>query len=515
MKVSGAEGMTIRIFTLGLAMILALGAGAQAHADDAAKPDSGSAADSKGKDAIDLPLFPADATVKQTIRIGKGALNYTATVGSLPVRDDKGKKIGEVVFTAYVLAGQDPGSRPVTFAFNGGPGAASVYLNLGAVGPKHVPFGGQGDTPSTSAQLVDNPDTWLDMTDLVFIDPIGTGFSRSLVSDDESKKHFYAMKVDISYLSRIVYDWLQKNGRMASPKYLVGESYGGFRAPRIAHYLQTVQGVGISGIVMLSPYLDGNFENDDDTSPMGWAVRLPSMAAAKLEREGKLSPEALQPVEEYARTSFLNDYMRGPKDEAATTRIVGRISDLLGVDPALAQTMGGRVDTQTLLRELYRRQGKVGSRYDINVTTYDPFPFSYQARTGGDEDPILDGVIAPTTSAMVDFDTRVVGWKVEGAYHALSSDVGKNWTFEDVTPESVTDLRQAMAIDPRMKVLIAHGYTDLSCPFFASQLIIDQMPAMGDANRIRLAIYPGGHMFYSRPDSRAALHRDVAAIYAR
>ena len=507
--------MNIRNLALGLTMVLVLGLGANAHAaDDAAKPDS-AAADKKDKDALDLPPFPADASVKQSIRIGKGALNYTATVGSLPIRDDKGKKIGEVVFTAYTLTGQDPTTRPVTFAFNGGPGAASVYLNLGAVGPKHVSFGGQGDTPSTSAQLVDNPDTWLDMTDLVFIDPIGTGFSRSLVGDDEAKKHFYTMKTDISYLSRIVYDWLQKNGRMASPKYLVGESYGGFRAPRIAHYLQTTQGVGISGIVMLSPYLDGNFDADDDTSPMGWAMRLPSMAAAKLERDGKLSAATLQPVEEYARTQFLTDYMRGPRDQAATDRLETKIVDLLGVDPALARTMGGRVDTQTLLRELYRREGKVGSRYDINVTAYDPFPFSYRARTGGDEDPILDGVIAPTTSAMVDFDTRIVGWKVEGAYHALSNEVGEKWSFEDVTPESVTDLRQAMAIDPKMKVLIAHGYTDLSCPFFASQLIIDQMPAMGDPGRIRLALYPGGHMFYSRPDSRAALHRDAATVYAR
>ena len=508
--------MNIRVWAFGLAMMIAVGAGMTARADDAAaKPDTAPAADKKDKDALDLPPFPADASVKQSIKIGKGALNYTATVGSLPVRDEKGKKIGEVVFTAYTLAGQDPTTRPVTFAFNGGPGASSVYLNLGAVGPKHVPFGGQGDTPSTSAALVDNPDTWLDMTDLVFIDPIGTGFSRSLVGDDETKKHFYTMKTDISYLSRIVYDWLQKNGRMASPKYLVGESYGGFRAPRIAHYLQTTQGVGISGIVMLSPYLDGDFGNDDDTSPMGWAVRLPSMAAAKLERDGKLSAETLGPVEEYARTQFLTDYMRGPRDEAATTRLETRIVDLLGVDPTLAHSMGGRVDTQTLLRELYRREGKVGSRYDINVTRYDPFPFSYKARTGGDEDPILDGIIAPTTSAMVDFDTRIVGWKVEGAYHALSNEVGDKWSFEDVTPESVTDLRQAMAIDPKMKVLIAHGYTDLSCPFFASQLIIDQMPAMGDAGRIRLALYPGGHMFYSRTDSRAALHRDVATVYGR
>src|SRR5215467_7232558 len=472
-----------------------------------------SKAEAEKKDALELPALPADASIKQSVRGVRGPLNYTATVGSLPVRDEKGKKIADVVFTSYLLDGQNPATRPVTFAFNGGPGAASVYLNFGAIGPKRVPFGGQDDVPSSPVQLVDNPDTWLDFTDLVFIDPVGTGFSRSLVNDEESKTHFFKMRSDIAYLSQIVYDWLQRNGRMASPKFIAGESYGGFRAPRLTHMLQTTRGVGISGMVMVSPYLDGNLESDDDTSPMGWAVRLPSMAAARLERDGKLTPSTLQPVEEYARSEFIVDYLRGPADAAATARIIAKVTELVGADPALVKSMGGRVDTQTLLRELYRREGKVGSRYDINVTTFDPFPFSHRPRTGGGGDPILDRIIAPTTSAMVDFVTRVVGWKVDGAYRALSYDVSSKWSFEDTVPESVTELRQSLAIDPRMKALIAHGYTDLSCPFFASRLIVDQMPPNTIANRLQLAIYPGGHMFYSRPDSRAALHRDAAMLY--
>ena len=501
--------MKARAFVLaGAVAVFALIAGATTSTQEPSK-----AADAEKKDAIELPPLPADASVKQSIRGARGLLNYTAAIGSLPVRDEKGKKIADVVFTSYLLADQDVATRPVTFAFNGGPGAASVYLNLGAIGPKHVPFGAENDVPSAPVQLVDNPDTWLDFTDLVFIDPVGTGFSRSLVSDDEAKKRFFTMKSDISYLSRIVYDWLQKNGRMASPKFIVGESYGGFRAPRLTHMLQTTRGVGVSGMLMVSPYLDGNLENDDDTSPMGWAVRLPSMAAARFEREGKLTASALQPVQEYARSEFIVDYLRGPGDAAATGRLISRVTELLGADPALVKSMGGRVDTQTLLRELYRREGKVGSRYDINVTTFDPFPFSYAPRTGGGQDPILDRIIAPTTSAMVDFVTRVVGWKVDGVYHALNYDLNSKWSFEDAVPESVTDLRQALAIDPRLKALIVHGYTDLSCPFFASRLIIDQMPPKAIGNRLQLAVFPGGHMFYSRPDSRAALHGSAAALY--
>ena len=172
------------------------------------------------------PPLPADAHAEQSIQMDGKTLHYTATVGTLAVRDSKGALSGEVVFTSYIMEGKD---RPVTFAFNGGPGAASVYLNLGAIGPKKVAFGAEGQSPSDPATMTDNPGTWLDFTDLVFIDPIGTGFSRSLVPIDDAKKEFYGPDQDIAYLSKCVYDWLVKNGRLESRKYIVGESYGGYR----------------------------------------------------------------------------------------------------------------------------------------------------------------------------------------------------------------------------------------------------------------------------------------------
>jgi len=165
----------------------------------------------------------------------------------------------------------------------------------------------------------------------------------------------------------------------------------------------------------------------------------------------------------------------------------------------------------TFLRELYRDQGKLPSVYDSNVTVWDPYPWSQQQRAG---DPILSVIVATTTSAMVDFTTRTVGWKAEGRYNALSDDVNANWEqgwFQSV--ESVADLRQAVAADPKMKVLIVHGYDDLSCPYFASKLIVDQMPPMGDPGRVRLSLYPGGHMFYSRPSSQQAFRKDVMQLY--
>ena len=237
-----------RILTsISIAATLAFSA-APALADDA--PAKG---DDKAK--IELPPMSPDKSVQQTINLDGRALRYTATVGHIDVHDDKGKTIGQVVYTAYTVPSRGY-SRPVTFAFNGGPGASSVFLNMGAIGPKRVNFGVQGDSPSDPAVLHDNPSSWLGFTDMVFIDPIGTGFSRSLEDEDATKKDFYDAKTDIQYLSRVVYDWLVKNGRLTSNKYLIGESYGGFRVPKLAYYLQSRMGVGVSGIVMVSPYLD-------------------------------------------------------------------------------------------------------------------------------------------------------------------------------------------------------------------------------------------------------------------
>ena len=476
-----------------------------AFAADTHKP---AAAEPAGNDGFQLPPFPADAHVTQTTTVDGRTLKYTVTVGSLPVRDEKGKKTGEVVFTAYTIPGK---SRPVTVALNGGPGASSVYLNFGAIGPKKVDFGVAGDTPSEPPTLHDNPGTWLGFTDLVFIDPIGTGYSRALVDDKQATKDFYSTDADIKYLSRIMYDWLVKNGRMNSRKYYVGESYGGFRGPRITEYLQTRLGVAMNGVVLLSPYLDPAASDDENVSPLPWMLTLPSIAAAHLEREHKLTPEAMAGVIEYTRGEYASDLMRGRSDPQATDRVVKKVTELTGLDPLFVKRSGGRLETQAYLREVFRAEGKLGSRYDSNVTAWDPFPYAPHQRTG---DPILNGIIAPTTSAMVNFVTQTVGWKIDARYNALSYEVNKLWhEDDDANKGSVSQLRESVANDPGLRVLIAHGWNDLSCPFMASVLIVDQMPAMGDPTRVQVKEYPGGHMFYAREDSQAALTSDVRTLY--
>jgi carboxypeptidase C (cathepsin A) len=521
--------MSLRPLASVLALVLLLGAltptalGAK-EKDDAAKTadakapaDAKTATDAKGDEDLKLPPFPEDKTVKQSIQLGGRTLNYNATVGSLPVLDEKGKKIADVMFIAYTVPG--PG-RPVTFALNGGPGAASVYLNLGAIGPKRVQFGSDGDSPSDPATALDNPGTWLDFTDLVFIDAVGTGFSRALVKDDEAKKRFYNTKADIEYLSRVIFDWLNKNERMTSRKYFVGESYGGFRGPRITYYLQSRLGVAMNGVVLVSPFLDPGASLDRELSPLPWMLTLPTISAANLERQGKLTDERMAAVIEYTRTEYVTDLLKGHSDPQALERIVTRVTDLSGLDPTFVRRAGGRLETQAYLREVFRAEGKLGSRYDSNVTSWDPFPFS---PTQLNNDPILDSIIAPTTTAIVDFITHGVGWKYTGRYNALSYEVNQLWNDADqaergeagdgILHGSVKELREAVAVDPKLNVLIVHGWSDLSCPFMASILIADQMPIMGDRHRVRVKEYAGGHMFYSRGASQLALRADALKMY--
>jgi carboxypeptidase C (cathepsin A) len=464
-----------------------------------------------------LPL-PPDASVAQMVTVNGKTLRYRAAVGTIPVynRPDPNKpeiKTGEVVVTSYTLDGvPDKADRPVTFALNGGPGASSVYLNFGAIGPKHIRFAEQGDSPSDPARLMDNPGTWLPFSDLVFIDPIGTGFSRSLVSPADTKKLFYSTTPDIEYLSRVIYDWLVKNSRLPSRKYLVGESYGGYRGPRITHYLQSQLGVAMNGVVLVSPYLNPWISSNGEISPLPWMMTLPAITAAHLEREHQLTPARMAEVIAYTRGQYVTDLLAGRSDPAATPRLVKKVTELTGLDPAFVKHSGGRLETSAYLREVHREKNEIGSVYDSNVTTPDPFPFSSGQRSS---DPILEAIIAPTTTAMVDWVTRVVGWKTAARYYALSYDVNAQWDRDRVLEHgSTADLREAVAADPKLRVLIAHGWDDLSCPFMGSVLTVDEMPVMGDPQRVAVHEYPGGHMFYTRPGSQSVFMKDVEAMIA-
>jgi carboxypeptidase C (cathepsin A) len=497
--------MTFRALLVPTFLLSCLPAVAQRQHDQPPAAD-GSAAPAKAPATHPDP-FPANKSTPQTITVNGHALHYTATVGTITLKSDDAtaKPTGEVMYIAYTLdQPKDAPSRPVTFALNGGPGASSVYLNLGAIGPKHVAFANAGDSPSDPATLTDNPGTWLDFTDLVFIDPIGTGFSRSLVDEAETKKLFYAPTPDIEYLSLVIYQWLVQNDRLLDKKYLVGESYGGYRGPRVTHYLQSQLGVAMNGVVLVSPYLNPTF-GDGNLSPIPWMITLPSITAANLERQNKLTPEAMQQVIAYTRGDYAAALLKGRSDPAATQQMIEHVTEMTGLDPNFVKYSGGRLETSAYLREVHRAQGLIGSVYDSNVTSPDPFPYSpYQESN----DPLLESIIAPTTTAMVDFITHTVGWKTDARYNALSEEVNRQWDRQSgLRLGAVADLREAVAADPKLRVLIVHGWNDLSCAFMGSVLSVDQMPLMGDPNRVSVHEFPGGHMFYTRPVNQSGLHQ--------
>jgi carboxypeptidase C (cathepsin A) len=477
----------------------------------AAKDDAPAATTLEVGDRVGGVPLPKKPTARASISIDGRTVKYVASVGALDIRDAAGRPVGRLHYTYYFKEGEAASSRPVSFVFNGGPGASAAFLNLGAIGPKRMQFGTQGDAPSDAVKLTDNPGSWIDFTDLVFVDPIGTGYSRPLVDDEEAKKLFYGNSQDIEYLSRFIYDWLVVRDRLASPKYLVGESHSGYRLPWVARTLQTKIGVGINGLVLISPILDSAQEFYGDLSPMPYVVQLPTLAAINLDRKGKLDDAGVNAASTYARGDYLVDLVRGRSDPAALERMTARVADLTGLDPAYVRAAGARIDAAAFARTINRGEGRVGSSMDGNVTVPDPFPYSSSADWG---DPMMDAIPAPVTSALVDYYASTFGWRPDARYVALNRDVNGGWDLGTSGQfESFSALRAELAVDPRLRVLIAHGLNDLSCPFTTSEILVDSLGSQFDHQRLRIAKYPGGHMFYGRTASLMALHRDAAALY--
>lgn len=477
------------------------------HAEQAAPSGDNGAAARAARPRAQRQL-PADTTTDQTIELAGRTLRFKATAGSIPLNNaEDGSLLAEIAYLAYVMPGD--AHRPVTFVFNGGPGAASAYLDLGAIGPWRLPL--DRLAVSTPPVLQPNAETWLDFTDLVFIDPPGTGYSRIAASGDEGRRQFWSVDGDADALAVFIRKWIEQAGRQQSVKFIAGESYGGFRAPKVAHKLQN-QGIGIRGLVMISPVIDFATFGERRHAPMSWVAHLPSMAAAALDAKGQFKREALHDVERYAAGDYLLDLLKGERDAAAVARISARVAALTGLDPALVKRLAGRVDSGTFQRELHRTEGLIGSAYDPNVTAFDPYPTSPSSHYS---DPVLDDTRAPITTAMTDLYQHVLNWRVDRPYQLLNREVGSHWTWGRgrVAPEAVDDLRNDLANDAQVRVLVAHGANDLVTPYFANQLLLDQLPVYGSAGRIKLSVYAGGHMFYNRDASRQALHEDAAAMF--
>jgi carboxypeptidase C (cathepsin A) len=397
----------------------------------------------------------------------------------------------------------------VTFVFNGGPGAASAWLQFGNNGPWRLPINADTVTPATAPALEPNAETWLDFTDLVYIDPVGTGYSRFVATGEDARRRFFSVDGDVSSIAVTIRRWLEKYDRLRSPKFVAGESYGGIRGPKVVRSLQTEQGVGVRGLILLSPVFD--FREYSGSSMLQYVASLPSYAAVAREAQGPVTRADLAEVERYAQGDFLLDLMKGEADTEATNRLADKVASLTGIDQAVSRRLAGRFDIAEFRRALDRGDGKVTGRYDASVKGDDPFPESSSFHFG---DQSGDALYAPLTSAAVDFTTRKLNWRPDGAFELINGSVERAWDFgRGLKPaESITELRQILALDPKLKVLVGHGLFDLATPYFGSKILLDQLPAFASPPRVKLVVYPGGHMFYSRDASRQAFRAEAEAL---
>lgn len=453
--------------------------------------------------------LPPDSVTGHTITLDGKQLAYKATAGSLPINGPKGEVAAKIFYVSYTVESASP--RPVTFAFNGGPGAGSAFLLLGAIGPRIVPFQANGAAAELPVHLADNPDSWLAFTDLVFIDPVGTGFSRAVAGGAEAEKAFWSVDKDIDSLAEAVRLWLSNNGRELGRIYLAGESYGGFRAAELSQRLLSM-GLSLQGTVMISPALEFSMLRGDDYGILPLSFALPSLTAANVEiREGADAPlDSVQEAESFALNGYLVHLARGMKQD---NEVVSALAKFTGLDAGIIAKHHGRVSSQLFRREFLRRTDRILSSYDATVSTPAPRPSEHPHY-----DPILDGAVTVLGPAMANYAAKELGFKTSLHYLLLNREVSSHWNFglkpgQQGYAGSLDELEEARVHNPALKVFIAHGYTDLVTPFEMSRYLIGQLRPIEGATPIEIHIYHGGHMMYLRPSSRAQLSKDVRVIY--
>jgi carboxypeptidase C (cathepsin A) len=489
---------------------------------------------------------PAGAETTAVWQAQGASIEYTARAGWIVLR--KKEKPAAEIFSVSYIADQD-GDRPVTFVFNGGPGASSAYLHMGAVGPSRVAFPADGTLPRMPPRLVPNEESWLAFTDLVFVDPVSTGFSRVIedysrdaadsketqAGNDRKKQRdgedgdddeYFGYKRDLESLCEFMGRWLSRQGRWGSAVFIAGESYGGYRVGRLVRMLQETAGVGLSGAILISPALEFGSLSTTDYDVLGWVDRLPTMAIAAVHHErsrafapGTPTADVLGEAERFATGDYASLLTRGASMLAPERdRIIGRLADLIGLPIDMVARAEGRITIGTFTRELLRDERKVLGWYDTTITSTDPFP---DRESFAGPDPTLAGINPAYTTAINRQLRSEIGLETDREYTVLSYEVLEMW--RDDAPEhffappigATDDLRYGMALNPHMKAFITHGRYDLVTPYYGSERLRNLMrldPEM--ASRLTVRYFDGGHMFYAWEASRREFSSAVAAFVA-
>ncbi|HZQ27336.1 MAG TPA: hypothetical protein VFA94_06530 [Acidimicrobiales bacterium] len=445
---------------------------------------------------------------------------YTATAGTLAVRDGEGAAKASLFHVAYVLdrGGGDASNltdRPVTFVFNGGPGSSSVWLHLGLFGPERV----QVPTDLRVAPpypVGPNPRSLLPFTDLVFIDPVSTGFSRAAAGEDP--KQFHGIDEDVACLAELIRLWCTRNHRWTSPKYLAGESYGTARAAELARHLQDRHGMNVNGLVFISAILNFATARTDRGNDLAFALALPTYAAAAL-HHGRLAPgtsleRVTAEVEDFALDRYLPTLLRASRaTERERTRLAGAVARFTGLSRSYVERCNLRVEPSRFRKELLRQSGCVIGRFDARYAA----PDADGAADGSDHDPSNSAVQGAYTAAVNDYLCRHLGYEDDMPYEVLNSAAVQPWNFGDKGRGRYVDaseaLHAAMARNHGMRVFLASGYHDLATPYFASEWAIDHMALDGmPSQQVATHRYQGGHMMYLHEPELGLLHDDLAAF---
>jgi len=462
-------------------------------------------------EAKDAASLPDPVVTKHSIRAGGQTLSYTVTTGYMPISDSAGKLEARMFFIAYTKDDPEAG-RPLMFSFNGGPGSSSVWLHLGALGPKRVKMQPNGFMPPPPYDLVENEHTWLTDTDLVFIDPVGTGYSRA---EDPKNQSFFSLRGDIETVGEFIRLYLSRNERWRSPLYLVGESYGTTRASGLSGYL-VEKGIAFNGILLVSSVMNFQTLRFADGNDLPLLLILPSYTATawyhkKLpsDIQSKSLEQALRESERFAIERFGPGLLKASTLSAQErSALVNELSRLTGLDPGFIDRNNLRIELGEFMKELMRDEKRSVGRLDSRFQGIDKEP----AGDGTDFDPSMTAIRPPYTATLNDYVRRELGFKSDLEYYILGGGTGRwDWNVNNGYADTSGALRSALQKNPFMKVFIASGYYDMATPYFATEYTIANMnldPAL--RRNISTKYYAAGHMMYIEENSLKALKRDAS-----
>lgn len=445
-------------------------------------------------------------------------LKYQARAGQLVLHDETGKAKAEMFFVAYEKesAAENAVDRPLTFIFNGGPGAAAVWLHLGAAGPMRVKLDENGDPPAPPFALVENPDTWLAATDLVFIDPVGTGYSRP--APGEKAEQFYGVEEDVRSVAEFIRLYTTRYQRWLSPKFLAGESYGTTRAAVLGEHLISEPGIALNGIILISSVLNFETMQAGVANDLPYALNVPSYAAVAWYHK-KLAPDlqadlhkTLTDAEHWAMHDYITALAAGNAlDEGQRASVAQTLARFTGLSVEYILRSDLRIDSGGFRKELLIDSRQLVGRFDARIAGYDPDPLARDAVY----DPSLEPYLTAYSTVFNEYVRRTLKFETDREYEALSGKVGP-WNAGpgglghlDVS----VNLRDAMLATPHLRVLFASGYFDLATPYMTASYTIDHMNLSPSLRKnLSHTFYEGGHMLYHNRSALTRLTADVAAF---